>query len=357
MRPSDPKPILKPLPSTSTATKQFEGAPPARTRFAPSPTGQLHLGSLRTALFNYLWAKHTGGQFLLRIEDTDQKRTVTGAEESIYRTLRWAGILWDEGPEVGGPYGPYIQSERTEIYKQYAHKLVHTGHAYRCFCTSERLEELAKARAKRKLPTEYDRHCLNSISGAESEERAAKGETYTIRLKAPEQFPVFNDLVYGDIQYGTMKFDQLRGSFADHIILKSDGFPTYHLASVVDDHIMKITHVIRATEWMPSTPKHVFLYQCFGWAPPAFAHVGLLQNEKGKKLSKRDGDVDVFVYQDQGYLPEALNNFVALLGWSHSRENDVMNMQDLVKEFTLNRLTSGNAIVTFEKLEFLQKAH
>ncbi|KAI5810949.1 hypothetical protein DFH27DRAFT_1915 [Peziza echinospora] len=336
----------------ATATKP----PPARTRFAPSPTGLLHLGSLRTALFNYLYAKHTGGQFLLRIEDTDQKRTLEGAEQAIYDTLRWAGLQWDEGPEVGGPFGPYRQSERAELHKEHAHILVKGGHAYRCFCSHERLATLAAQRARQNLPTDYDRTCTH-ISAAESEERAHKGETHVIRLKAPDDYPVFNDLLYGAIQYGSNKASHNLGSYSDPIILKSDGLPTYHLANVVDDHFMQITHVIRALEWMPSTPRHVFMYNCFGWAQPAFAHVGLLQNEAKKKLSKRDGDVNVESYAEKGYLPEALNNFVALLGWSHTRQDDVMAMKDLIDEFSLDRLTVGNTIVTFEKLAFLQKAH
>ncbi|KAF8421084.1 hypothetical protein EV426DRAFT_674274 [Tirmania nivea] len=328
----------------------------ARTRFAPSPTGQMHLGSLRTALFNYLYAEKTGGQFLLRIEDTDKKRTVEGAEQGIYGILRWAGLQWDEGPEVGGPHGPYRQSERTELHQKHAHMLVKSGHAYRCFCTPQRLQALAVQRARMNIPTDYDRTCVH-ISEAESDERAARGDLHVIRLKAPDDYPVFTDLLYGDIQYGSNKQAHNTGSYSDPIMLKSDGMPTYHLANVVDDHHMKITHVIRATEWMPSTPKHVYLYQAFGWALPAFVHVGLLQNEQKKKLSKRDGDVDVAVYRDKGYLPEALNNFVALLGSSHTRKDDVMAMQDLIEEFDLPRLTVGNTIVTFSKLDFLQKSH
>lgn len=328
----------------------------ARTRFAPSPTGQMHLGSLRTALFNYLYAKKTGGQFLLRIEDTDQKRTVEGAEQGIYDILRWSGLQWDEGPEVGGPYGPYRQSERIELHQKHAHMLVKSSHAYRCFCTPQRLQTLAVQRARMNLPTDYDRTCTR-ISDAESDERAARGDVHVIRLKAPDDYPIFTDLLYGDIQYGSNKQAHNTGSYSDPIILKSDGMPTYHLANVVDDHHMKITHVIRANEWMPSTPKHVYLYQAFGWAPPAFIHVGLLQSEQKKKLSKRDGDVDVAVYRDKGYLSEVLNNFVALLGSSHTRNNDVMAMEDLIEEFDLSRLTVGNTIVTFSKLNFLQKSH
>ncbi|KAL7275026.1 Glutamate--tRNA ligase mitochondrial [Rhizina undulata] len=342
--------------STTTAHVTKNGASPARTRFAPSPTGFLHLGSLRTALFNYLYAKATGGQFLLRIEDTDKKRTVEGAEEGILETLKWAGIEWDEGPLVGGEYGPYRQSERTELHRDHAHKLLKEGHAYRCFCTPERLQVLALTRKRSGMATEYDRHCA-SISHSESEERASKGEKHVIRLKVPDVYPAFDDLVYGTINVGENTRAHSQGSYEDPILLKSDGMPTYHLANVVDDHHMKITHVIRATEWLPSTPKHVHLYNCFKWTPPKFVHVGLLQDANKAKLSKRNGDVFVSEYREKGYLPEALNNFVALLGWSHEGRSDVLTMKDLIKNFEISRLTAGNTVVNFEKLSFLQKQH
>ncbi|GME66011.1 Glutamyl/glutaminyl-tRNA synthetase class Ic [Neofusicoccum parvum] len=329
---------------------------PARTRFAPSPTGYLHLGSLRTALFNYLLAKRTGGQFLLRIEDTDQKRTVSDAESRLLDDLRWAGLQWDEGPEVGGPYGPYRQSERTQLYQEHASKLLETGHAYRCFCTPERLNDLAQQRAQLGLPTDYDRTCAH-IPKEEAEDRAAKGEQHVVRLLVPDKYPAFFDLVYGMVGKGakpsTRKVDD---AYDDPILLKSDGLPTYHLANVVDDHHMKITHVIRGIEWLPSTPRHVAMYQAFGWEPPAFAHVGLLVDEDGNKLSKRNMDIDVASYHKNGYLPEAVNNFVALLGWSHRNRSDVMSPQELIERFTI-KFTRGNTTVTEGKLQFLQHQH
>ncbi|KAH8801556.1 hypothetical protein F5884DRAFT_824644 [Xylogone sp. PMI_703] len=330
---------------------------PARTRFAPSPTGYLHLGSLRTALFNYLVAKKTGGQFLLRIEDTDQKRTVSGAEDRLFIDLQWAGIHWDEGPLVGGPYGPYRQSERTSIYQEHAQKLLESGHAYRCFCSAERLHTLAEHRSKQGLAPEYDRKCAH-IPKEESNDRASNGESHVIRLKVPEQYPQFNDLVYGIVrQKPALKFAKTPGgSYDDPILLKSDGFPTYHLANVVDDHLMQITHVIRGAEWMPSTPKHLAMYDAFGWTAPQFAHVGLLVNHKNQKLSKRDGSIDISSYREQGIFPEVLTNFVALLGWSHSEKTDVMDLQELIEKATM-KYTRGDTRVSFEKLWYLQKMH
>ncbi|KAI9742008.1 MAG: Glutamate--tRNA ligase mitochondrial [Cirrosporium novae-zelandiae] len=331
---------------------------PTRTRFAPSPTGFLHLGSLRTALFNYLLAKRTGGSFLLRLEDTDKRRTVKTAEERLYRDLQWAGLEWDEGPEIGGPYGPYRQSERTALYREHAEKLLESGHAYRCFCSTERLHNLAKERSKLGLPTEYDRTC-EGISTEESSERAAKGESFTIRLKVPAKYPDFTDLVYGKIGRGHntpvhYKFGQ--AAYEDPVLLKSDGQPTYHLANVVDDHHMEITHVIRAAEWISSTPKHIALYDAFGWKPPLFAHVGLLEDETHQKLSKRNADIDITAYEKDGIFPEALLNFAALLGWSHNLKSDVMDLQELIKNFDL-KFTKGNTVVAFGKLWFLQRAH
>ncbi|KAL2002360.1 hypothetical protein VTN02DRAFT_109 [Thermoascus thermophilus] len=330
---------------------------PARTRFAPSPTGYLHLGSLRTALFNYLLAKRTGGQFLLRIEDTDQKRTIPGAEQRLCEDLQWAGLQWDEGPIVGGPYGPYRQSERTAIYRSHAHDLISSGHAYRCFCTPERLDTLARHRNQAGLPPGYDRTCAD-ISAEESEERAAKGEAHVVRLKA-EGYPMFEDLVYGKTGQNkpSNKLDYIDRVYDDPILLKSDGHPTYHLANVVDDHLMKITHVIRGTEWMPSTPMHLALYNAFNWTPPRFAHVPLLVEKSGQKLSKRNADIDISFFRDkQGIFPATLVNFAALLGWSHSQKSDVLSIEELEQIFNL-KITRGNTVVAFEKLWFLQKAH
>ncbi|KAF3168646.1 Glutamate--tRNA ligase mitochondrial [Orbilia oligospora] len=328
---------------------------PARTRFAPSPTGYLHLGSLRTALFNYLLAKRTGGQFLLRIEDTDEKRTVQGAEEALYDILKWAGLQWDEGPQVGGNYGPYRQSERSHIHKEHAEQLLETKHGYRCFCSIERLRSLAEQRRALGLTSEYDRTCA-SLDPTESAARAAAGEPYVIRLKVPDVYPMFTDAVHGRIKPGRATVRHGEPAFEDPILLKQDGLPTYHLANVVDDHLMNITHVIRGAEWLPSTPKHVFMYQAFGWEPPVFCHVGLLMDMEGHKLSKRTGDVHISEYRDKGYLSEALLNFVALLGWNNRLKSDVLPLEALVENFSIKDLTKGNTKVNFGKLDYLQKA-
>jgi glutamyl-tRNA synthetase len=326
---------------------------PARTRFAPSPTGYLHLGSLRTALFNYLLAKRTGGQFLLRIEDTDQKRTVPDAEARLLQDLRWAGLQWDEGPEVGGPYGPYKQSERTALYREHAQQLLDNGHAYRCFCSTERLNALAEQRHKLGLATDYDRTCA-SIPSSESHERAEKGQKFVVRLKVPDEYSGYHDLIYGTFK----PLKRLRGdtAYEDPILLKSDGLPTYHLANVIDDHHMAITHVIRGSEWMPSTPKHIALYSAFNWTPPQFAHVGLLVDEQGNKLSKRNFDTDIAAFKEMEIFPETLTNFAALLGWSHKERSDVMDLETLTKHFNM-KFTKGNTTVTFGKLHFLQRKH
>jgi glutamyl-tRNA synthetase len=335
--------------------KELHPTAPARTRFAPSPTGYLHLGSLRTALFNYLLAKCTGGQFLLRIEDTDQKRTVEDAEERLFQDLRWAGLEWDEGPEVGGPYGPYKQSERTQLYHEHAHKLLENGHAYRCFCSAERLNELAKQRHSMGIATDYDRTCAN-VPKEESDDRASKGESHVVRLRVPDQYPVYEDLIYGVFKPLKRHGHVTETAFEDPILLKSDGLPTYHLANVVDDHLMNITHVIRGSEWMPSTPKHIAMYNAFGWQPPQFAHVGLLVDEQGNKLSKRNFDTDITAFKEMEIFPETLTNFAALLGWSHSERSDIMDLKTLIQKFTL-KFTKGNTTVTFGKLHFLQRRH
>lgn len=345
--------------SSRTAKEQKSNAAlpstPARTRFAPSPTGYLHLGSLRTALFNYLLAKSTGGQFLLRIEDTDQKRTVADAEQRLFSDLRWAGLQWDEGPEVGGPYGPYKQSERSAIYREHAQKLLDSGHAYRCFCSAERLNALAEHKHKLGLATDYDRTC-ESMPKEESDDRAHRHEPYVVRLKVPDQYPTYKDLIYGTFRPLKRRGHVTEASYEDPILLKSDGLPTYHLANVVDDHLMDITHVIRGSEWMPSTPKHIAMYSAFGWTPPAFAHVGLLVDENGNKLSKRNFDTDITAFKDMDIFPETLTNFAALLGWSHKEKSDVMTLQQLVDSFSL-KFTKGNTTVTFGKLHFLQRKH
>ncbi|KAK8100548.1 hypothetical protein PG999_010922 [Apiospora kogelbergensis] len=329
--------------------------PPARTRFAPSPTGYLHLGSLRTALFNYLLAKTTGGQFLLRLEDTDQTRIVSDAEQRLYEDMKWAGLKWDEGPDIGGKFGPYKQSERLPIYRQHVQELLDQGKAYRCFCSPERLDEVKKLAmaAGAEMPG-YDGHCSH-ISVPESERRAASGEAHCVRFKTHGHGnfePLFNDLVYGF-------YKPMPGSVDDFIIMKRDGFPTYHFANVVDDHLMEITHVIRGAEWLVSTPRHVGLYNAFGWQPPTFGHVGLLTDPQKQKLSKRHGDIDIASYRNKGYLSEALLNYVVLLGWSAGQgtkgTSEVMNIEQMIEKFHL-RFTRGDICVS-NKLDFLNSKH
>ncbi|KAH0846530.1 glutamate-tRNA ligase [Fonsecaea monophora] len=349
--------------STTTHSTPKRGklpSTPARTRFAPSPTGNLHLGSIRTALFNYLLARATNGQFLLRIEDTDAKRTIPGAEDQLYRDLRWAGLQWDEGPEVGGPYGPYRQSERLELYKTHIKSLLQTGQAYRCFCTSDRLDDLNRRRHEKGLSLGYDRKCLNSLSPSQAEEKAHRGEAHVIRFLSPPEWPRYNDLVYGKSQgHGAEKTKRLlvdEPVYEDAILMKSDGFPTYHWANVCDDHEMHITHVVRGSEWMASTPLHVALYNSLDWTPPAYAHVPLLVDANKQKLSKRNFNSDISRFRDQGIFPEALVNFAALLGWSHTQKRDVMDLAQLESLFDL-KITKGNTIVSLDKLNFLQEQH
>ncbi|KAK8066127.1 glutamyl-tRNA synthetase [Apiospora hydei] len=329
---------------------------PARTRFAPSPTGYLHLGSLRTALFNYLLAKATGGQFLLRLEDTDQTRIVSDAEQRLYEDMKWAGLQWDEGPDIGGEFGPYKQSDRLPIYRQHVKELLDQDKAYRCFCSPERLDEIKKlAMANGEEMTGYDGHCSH-IPVPESERRAASGEAHCVRFKthgSGSNFkPLFSDLVYG-------AYKPPPGSVDDFIIMKRDGFPTYHFANVVDDHLMEITHVIRGAEWLVSTPRHVGLYDAFGWKSPTFAHVGLLTDQNKQKLSKRHGDIDIASYRNKGYLPEGLLNYVVLLGWSPGKgtkgTSEVMDLQQMVEKFHL-RFTRGDIRVS-NKLDFLNNKH
>ncbi|KXS97443.1 hypothetical protein AC578_7360 [Pseudocercospora eumusae] len=340
---------------------------PARTRFAPSPTGYMHIGGLRTALFSYLLAKRTNGQFLLRIEDTDQKRLVQDAEERLCEDLRWAGLNWDEGPHVGGQYGPYKQSERNQVYQSHAKALLDSGSGYRCFCTPQTTGSSGPTAAYVTSACYQD---CSSLSAEEAQEKAeSKKEAFTVRLKQPPDVHrrVYRDLIYGKIQRLKRSPSASPGGeddsgldAADVVLIKSDGTPTYHFANVVDDHLMKITHVIRGTEWMASTPLHYDLYSAFGWEPPAFAHVGLLVDENKAKLSKRSNNglvLDVKGMREQnGILPEVLCNFLALLGWSNPGRDDVLEMQDLIKTFDL-KFTKGNTIVRTEKLWYLQKQH
>lgn len=335
---------------------------PVRTRFAPSPTGYLHLGSIRTALFNYLLARNTGGQFLLRIEDTDQKRLITDAEENIYNTLNWLGLKYDEGPQRNDNIQSisYKQSERSEIYDLYIKKLLETGNAYHCFCPKERLLKLRESAQKLKPPTNvaYDRKCYN-LSDIEIEENIKKGIPYTIRLKSPMKYPEFEDLLHGSLNIQPQK-NPLDIRYDDPVLMKSNDLPTYHFANVIDDHLMEITHVIRGEEWLPSTPKHLAIYEAFGWKPPKFVHIPLLTSLKDKKLSKRKGDMNISQLKDKGILPEALVNFCALLGWSPPRElssknHECFTLSELEKLFNLNNLTKGNVKVDERKLLFFNK--
>ncbi|AQZ13441.1 MSE1 (YOL033W) [Zygosaccharomyces parabailii] len=331
-----------------------------RTRFAPSPTGMLHIGSLRTALYNYLLARNTGGQFLLRLEDTDQNRLVLGAEKNIYQSLKWCGIKYDEGPIIGGPHGPYRQSERTEIYRAHIDTLLDSGHAYRCFCSKERLEKLRDSAKKLQPPTtvSYDRHCAN-LDDQEIKRKLEQGMPYTVRLKSPDQYPTFHDLLHGslNIQPQVNKNDV---RYDDPILVKSDNLPTYHFANVIDDHLMEITHVIRGEEWLPSTQKHIAIYNAFGWSPPKFVHIPLLTSSEDKKLSKRKGDSSVINLRDKGVLPEALVNFCVLFGWSPPRNmastsHECFSLSEFERLFNLNYLTKGNAKVDDKKLWFFNK--
>ena len=319
-----------------------------RTRFAPSPTGYMHVGNLRTALYTYLMAKHEDGTFILRIEDTDQGRYVEGAVDVIYNTLRETGLLWDEGPDIGGPVGPYVQSERMGMFKQYAEQLVAEGKAYYCFCTEERLEALhAEQRAHGEM-THYD-GCCRDLPREEVEKRLAAGEPYVIRQKIPrEGVTGFDDVVYGHIEVNNSEMD-------DQILIKTDGMPTYNFANVVDDHLMGITHVIRGSEYLSSTPKYNLLYQAFGWNIPNYIHCPPVMKDAQNKLSKRNGDAS---YQDlvaKGYLTEAILNYICLLGWSPKgeyAEQEIFSLADLVRIWTPDGISKSPAIFDIEKLTY-----
>lgn len=321
-----------------------------RVRFAPSPTGYLHVGGLRTALYNYLFAKNQKGKFILRIEDTDRNRYVEGAVQNLIDTLKWIGLEYDEGPLAEGEYGPYIQSERLEIYRKYALELVEKGKAYYCFCTPERLNDLREEQQKQKLQGKYDKHCL-SLTRDEIKNNLESDIPYVIRLNVePGQNIIVDDIIRGRVEFSSDTVD-------DQVLLKSDGYPTYHLANVVDDHMMKITHVIRGEEWLPSTPKHVLLYDYLGWEKPQFAHLPLLLNPDKSKLSKRQGDVAVEDYRAKGYLKEALTNFVALLGWNAGDDREFYYLEELAEKFSLERVNKSGAVFNIEKLNWLNAEH
>jgi glutamyl-tRNA synthetase len=317
-----------------------------RVRVAPSPTGVPHVGTAYIALFNYAFAQQEGGSFVLRIEDTDQARSTGESEEAILRSLRWLGIEWDEGPDCGGPHAPYRQSERAETYREHAQQLLDSGHAYRCFCTPERLAELRNEQKRQRLPQlKYDRRCLE-LSDDEVAQRLADGAPHVVRLRVPEGETVYHDRLRGEITFQNETID-------DQVLLKSDGFPTYHLANVVDDHRMGISHVVRAEEWITSTPKHVLLYEAFGWEPPEFVHMPLLRNKDRSKISKRKNPVSLDWYREQGYLPEALRNFLALLGFSMPDEREVFSLDEFIDAFTWDRVRTSGPVFDLEKLDWL----
>ncbi len=316
-----------------------------RTRIAPSPTGDPHVGTAYVALINYCFAKKHGGKFLLRIEDTDQARSTAESEQAILDSLRWLGLSWDEGPDVGGPYGPYRQSDRSAIYRKYVDQLLAEGHAFRCFCTPERLDEMREAQRLAKLPPRYDGLCLR-VPAAESEARA-QTEPYVVRMRVPDRgTAVIEDMRRGKIEIEWNTVDM-------QVLMKSDGLPTYHLANVVDDHLMEITHVIRGEEWVSSAPKHLLLYQYFGWDVPAFLHVPLLRNPDKSKLSKRKNPTSILFFKAMGYLPEALLNFLGLLMVSSAEGEEVMTLDELIARFEVDHLSLGGPVFDFVKLDWL----
>ena len=317
-----------------------------RTRFAPSPTGFLHIGNVYSALIDFAFAKKHRGKFIIRIEDTDIKRYVKGAEEKIYQWLGWLGIKADESPQEGGPYGPYRQSERLPLYQKYAEELIEKGYAYYCFCSPERLEEIRKERRKQGLPPMYDRYC-RKLSLEEARKRIKKGEKYVVRMKIPDQEKIIvPDLIRGEVVFESRVID-------DQVLLKSDGYPTYHLAVVVDDHLMKITHIVRGEDWLSSAPKHILLYRYFGWKPPVLVHTALIRNPDKSKLSKRQGHASLEWYMREGYLPEALINFLCLLGWSHPQEKDIFSFQEFISYFNLKDLSPVGPVFDLKKLDWM----
>lgn len=317
-----------------------------RTRFAPSPTGYLHIGGLRTALYAWLFARKHGGVFILRIEDTDLQREVEGAKDVIYSTLRQTGLSYDEGPDVGGPFGPYIQSERGEIYKEYAEQLIGRGAAYRCFCTKEQLAEQRAAAESRGETYTYDKHCLR-LPADEIQRRLDAGESHVIRQNIPrEGETTYTDSVFGDITVPNADLD-------DNVLLKADGMPTYNLANVIDDHLMGVTHVIRGVEYLSSTPKYNHLYRAMGWGIPAYIHLPVVMKDKQRKLSKRHGDAAFDDFVKKGYLKEALLNYIALLGWSPGTEQEIFTLDELIAAFSLEGLSKSSAIFDVEKLTWM----
>jgi glutamyl-tRNA synthetase len=327
-------------------TMEKKMTPQVRTRYAPSPTGYPHVGNIRTALFAWLYARHNNGVFILRIEDTDVERTFEGSLENILESMRWLGMDWDEGPGKGGNYGPYVQSERLQLYQEAAKKLVETGHAYYCYCSPERLEKLREDQIRNKLPPGYDR-CCRDLTAGQLKEREAAGIKPIVRFKAPATGKTkFHDEIWGDVVFDNSYIEDL-------VLLKSDGYPTYHLANVVDDYAMAISHVIRAEEYISSTPLHLMIYEALGYVPPKMAHVPMVLGADHSKLSKRHGSTSVLEFRENGYLPEALLNFLSLIGWSLDDKTDLINREDLIKNFSLERVTKNAGIFNYDKLNWM----
>ena len=321
-----------------------------RVRIAPSPTGDPHVGTAYIGLFNYVFAKHNKGDFLLRIEDTDRSRFSEDSEQQIFDAMKWLGLNYDEGPDIGGEKGPYRQSERFSIYKEYAEKLVEKGEAYYCFCTPERLQKLRERQIAMKQAPGYYRHCRN-LTKEEVEAKLAAGEPYVIRLKMPyEGETVVKDELRGDIIFENSKID-------DQVLLKSDGFPTYHLANIVDDYLMGITHVIRAEEWISSTPKHIQLYKAFGWDEPKWYHMPLLRNADRTKISKRKNPVSLNYYMEEGYLKEGILNFLALMGWSFGGDKEIFTLEEMIENFSFDKISLGGPVFDLVKLGWVNNHH
>lgn len=317
-----------------------------RTRYAPSPTGEPHLGNMRTALFSWLLARHYGGEFFLRIEDTDQARYIESGIEAQMQALRWLGLEWDEGPDIGGPYAPYTQSERLEIYQQHAGRLIEEGSGYLCYCSPERLDEVRQAQQARKEPPRYDRRCRDL-----SPQQRQIAEAQHIRPVVRFRTPLSGETIAHDVIRGSVSFQN--DTLDDFVLLKSDRYPTYHLAAQVDDHLMQTTHVLRGEEWLPSAPRHVLLYEAFGWKPPLFAHLSRILGPDRAKLSKRHGAHAALEYRDQGYLPDAVVNFLALLGWSLDDHTEIIDRETLVRHFDLDRVLPNPAVFNAEKLVWM----
>ena len=317
-----------------------------RTRIAPSPTGDPHVGTAYIALFNQCFARQHGGQFILRIEDTDQVRSSAESEKQILDSLRWLGLEWDEGPDVGGPHGPYRQSERSAIYVEHSEKLVRDGHAFRCFCSSERLDALRAEQMANKQTPGYDGHCL-LLSDEQVSQRVAAGEPHVVRMKVPtEGACLVKDMLRGDIEIPWEQVDM-------QVLMKADGLPTYHLANVVDDHLMGITHVLRGEEWINSAPKHMLLYEYFGWDMPELCHMPLLRNPDKSKLSKRKNPTSITFYERMGYLPQAMLNYLGRMGWSMPDEREKFTLAEMVEHFDIQRVSLGGPIFNVEKLAWL----